>query len=539
MTAAATVQSAGPISSGRRSHHPLCAIGAVLLGSFLVGFQVRLFSIGLADLKGALSLSFDEGAWLSTAATAPQILVAPMIAWLATVFGVRRILSIPSLVYALASLLVPLSRDYQTLLVLHVVQGMLLGAFIPATIMIILRNLPVNWWLPAIGLYAFRSAFTLNYGVSLVGFYTQTAGWQWLYWQNALLAPLMGLLVTLGAPHERVNRNLLRRADWGGMLLFGSGLAMLYVALDQGNRLDWLESGTIVPLLAGGGVLLVAFLVNEALVAEPWANVSVILSHNVVLTLTIVLLFTITSLSNTTLMPNFLTVVGQLRPEQIGPLLLYYVAAPLAVLTAVAVFLLRRIDSRYVLIAGFAAFAAAGLLGTHVTHDWRAPDFVPIALLQAVGQGFTFIAIIVTAFANINPARATSFAAYIQVARLGGAELGAALMVTVLRVREQLHSNLLGQHLASGDQDVAGRLAALTGNFVSHGMGTATMRGISSLAAAVQREANVLAYIDGFWLTFWAAIAGLVVVSLLKAPPPGPLVPRHGMPSRAVPVGSL
>lgn len=526
MTSAATVQNAGPISSGRRSHHPLCAIGAVLLGSFLVGFQIRLFSIGLADLKGALSLGFDEGAWLNTAATAPQILVAPMIAWLATVFGVRRVLGVPSLVYALASLLVPLVRDYQVLIALHVLQGLLLGVFIPATIMIIVRNLPVSWWLPAIGIYAFRSAFTLNYGVYLVGFYTQAVGWQWLYWQGALLAPLMGLLAYLGAPHERVNRDLLRRADWGGMLLFGSSLTMLYIAVDQGNRLDWLQSGTVVPLLAGGALLLVAFLVNEALVAEPWANISVILSRNVALTLTIVLLFTVTSLSNTALVPNFLTVVGQLRPEQIGPLLLYYVAAPLAVVTVIAIFLLRRIDSRYVLIAGFAAFAAAGLLGTHVTHDWRASDFVPIALLQAVGQGFTYIAVIITALANINPARATSFAAYIQVARLGGSELGAALVATLLRMREQLHSNLLGQHLVLGDQDVAGRLAALTGSFLSHGMGTASLRGISSLATTVQREANVLAYIDGFWLTFWAATAGLLLVSFLKAPPPGPLVPK-------------
>ncbi len=527
MTSTATVQNAGPISSGRRSHHPLCAIGAVLLGSFLVGFQTRLFSVGLADLRGALSLSFDEGAWLGTAITAPQILIAPMVAWLATVFGVRRVLGIPSLVYAAASLLVPMTRDYQTLLVLHVVQGLLLEAFIPATIMIILRNLPTKWWLPAIGVYAFRSAFTLNYGVSLVGFYTQTAGWQWLYWQGALLAPLMGLLVYLGAPHERVNRDLLRRADWGGMLLFGSGLTMLYIALDQGNRLDWLGSGTIVSLLAGGGALLVAFLVNEAVVAEPWANVSVIMSRNIVLTLAIILLWTITSLSNTTLLPNFLTLVGQLRPEQIGPLLLYYVAVPLALLTALAVFLLRRVDSRFVLIPGLAAFALASLLGTHVTHDWSSPDFIPLALLEALGQGFTFVAIIITAFANVNPARATSFAAYIQVARLGGAELGAALMVTWLRVREQLHSNLLGQHLASGDQDATGRLSALTGSFLRHGMGSAAMRGISSLANAVQREANVLAYIDGFWLTFWAAIAGLVLVSLLKAPPPGPLVPNR------------
>ena len=81
-------------------------------------------------------------------------------------------------------------------------------------------------------------------------------GWQWLYWQGVVIAPLMGLMVYLGTPREPVNRDLLRDADWGGMLLLGTALSMVYAGLDQGNRLDWLGSGTVMALLLGGGVLL-------------------------------------------------------------------------------------------------------------------------------------------------------------------------------------------------------------------------------------------------------------------------------------------
>jgi MFS transporter, DHA2 family, multidrug resistance protein len=35
----------------------------------------------------------------------------------------------------------------------------------------------------------------------------------------------------------------------------------------------------------------------------------------------------------------------------------------------------------------------------------------------------------------------------------------------------------------------------------------------------------VLAYIDGFWLTFWLAIAALGFVALITRAPPGPLTP--------------
>src|SRR3954451_6263474 len=146
----------GPVSRGKVARYPLFAVAAVLLGSFLANVDSRLTSVGLPDLRGAFSLSFDEGAWLSTAAIGSQIFIAPAVAWLATVFGLRRILGIPSLVYALVSLVIPFVHDYTTLIVLSVVHGMLLGTFVPATLMIFFRTLPIKWWLPAISIYAIR-----------------------------------------------------------------------------------------------------------------------------------------------------------------------------------------------------------------------------------------------------------------------------------------------------------------------------------------------------------------------------------------------
>ena len=271
----------GPISRGGIAPQPLFAVGAVLLGSFLGNFDSRLTSVGLPDLRGAFSLGFDEGAWLSTAAIGSQIFIAPAVAWLATAFGLRRVLGIPSLVYALISLVIPFTRDYTTLIALSVVHGLLLGTFVPATLMIILRNLPMGWWLPAIAIYSIRVGFALDTSSAAVGFYVEHLGWQWLYWQSVLVAPLMGLMIYLGTPHEEVNRDVLRDADWGGMLLLGAGVSMVYAGLDQGNRLDWLGSGTVAALLLGGGLLCAAFVINEFLVREPWAHVSVLFSRNV------------------------------------------------------------------------------------------------------------------------------------------------------------------------------------------------------------------------------------------------------------------
>ena len=515
----------GPHSRGGIAPRPLFAVGAVLFGSFLANFDSRLTSVGLPDLRGAFSLGFDEGAWLSTAAIGSQIFIAPTVAWLATAFGLRRILGVPSLLYALVSLVIPFVHDYTALITLSIVHGLLLGMFVPATLMIAFRNLPIRWWLPAIAIYSIRVGFALDTGSSMAGFYVDHLGWQWLYWQGVVLAPLMGLMVYLGTPPEPVNQEVLRDADWGGMLLLGTGVSMIYAGLDQGNRLDWLESGTVAALLIGGGLLLVAFLINETMVRRPWAHVSVLFSRNVGLALIVILLYTLTSLSNSSLVPNFLATVVQLRPEQTGELLVIYGALPMFVMVPVSIFLLRHVDPRGVLIVGLSAFAIANLLGTQLTHDWARGDFVAIVILQSIGQAFTLLPIIIIAVANSDVTRATAFAAYIQITRLGGAEIGVALMGTWLRVREQVHSNFLGQHLENGSADVVKILGRMSASFASHGAAAAMARATGSLAALVQREANVLAYIDGFWLTFWLAIAALGFVALMTRAPPGPFTP--------------
>jgi DHA2 family multidrug resistance protein len=515
----------GPVSRGGVAAQPLFAVCAVLLGALLANFDSRLTSVGLPDLRGAFSLSFDEGAWLSTAAIGSQIFIAPAVAWLATAFGLRRVLGIPSLVYAAVSLVIPFVDHYPTLLVLGVIYGLLLGTFVPATLMIIFRNLPIKWWLPAISIYAIRVGFALDTSPSAVGYFVEHLGWPWLYWQGAIVAPLMALMVYLGTPAEPVNHEVLKDADWGGMLLLGSGIAMVYAGLDQGNRLDWLESGTVVALLASGGVLCICFVINEILVRRPWAHVNVLFSRNVGLALIGILLYSLASLSNSSLVPNFLSTVTLLRPEQTGFLMLTYGAVPMIVLVPLSIFLLRHIDPRWVLIVGFSAFAVANLLGTQLTHDWARVDFIPIVILQSIGQAFTLLPVIIILLCNSDPSRATAFAAYIQIMRLGGAEIGIALMGTWLRVREQIHSNYIGQHVATGAADVTRMLEQLSAGFAAHGEAIAPSRALASLAALVQREANVLAYIDGFWLTFWIAILGIICVTPITRAPPGPFTP--------------
>src|ERR1700728_4378798 len=60
---------------------PWLGLGAVLMGTFISTVTSRLSSFGLADIRGAVHASFDQGAWITTAQSVGQMLMAPAAIW--------------------------------------------------------------------------------------------------------------------------------------------------------------------------------------------------------------------------------------------------------------------------------------------------------------------------------------------------------------------------------------------------------------------------------------------------------------------------
>ncbi len=49
---------------GAQASNPALTVAVVFLGAFLTTLQGRLFSMSLADLRGAFGIDVIEGAWL-------------------------------------------------------------------------------------------------------------------------------------------------------------------------------------------------------------------------------------------------------------------------------------------------------------------------------------------------------------------------------------------------------------------------------------------------------------------------------------------
>jgi DHA2 family multidrug resistance protein len=499
---------------------PWLGLLAVLMGTFISTLTGRLSSFGLADIRGALDAGFDDGAWITTAQTAAQMLIAPFAVWAGSIYGSRVILLVAALAFAAISVVIPFSPNLPTLLSLQFIGGLASGCFIPLTLSFILRNMPMRLWAYGVAVYALNLELSLNISASLEGWYVEHFSWHWIFWQNVPLALIMAACLHFGLQSAAIQPTPIRR-DLFGVVSFGAGLALIYAALDQGNRLDWLRSGLIWGLLLAGLVLLAAFVLHELLTPNPWLNLKLITGGPLPLLLLNIAFLRLTINSTAFLIPQYLESVRNFRALQVGDTLIW-IAIPQLIVCPISALVLRRFDPRIAPIFGLGLIASACLIVANgLTPDWGSDEFLVSQLIQALGQSLALSGIVFFGVLYLRPQDALTFGAMLQVARLMGGEVGQAYIATFSRLREQRASNLIGQHLQIGNVDVVDRLRAYSA--VAGRSGTPdTAAGASLLGRVVHAAATTQSVMDAFVTIAVAVVFAFLIPVLLDPPPRGP-----------------
>jgi MFS transporter, DHA2 family, multidrug resistance protein len=500
---------------------PWLGLTAVLMGTFISTLNGRLSTFGLADIRGAVGAGFDEGAWITTSQTVAQMFITLAAIWMGAAYGARRVLIGASIAFAVISLLTPYSATLPMLLTMQFLGGLASGCFIPLTLSFILLNTPPRYWAFGIAIYALNLELSLNISASLEGWYVEHHSWRWIFWQNVPLALLMSICLHRGIASKPITTR--PPTDVFGLLSGGAGLALIYAALDQGNRLDWLHSGLVCGLMSAGMLLLLAFLVHEARTPRPLLNLAVVFGAPMPSQFLLIAFLRLTILSTAYLIPLYLGSVRGFRDLEVGQTLIW-IAAPQLVLCPLAALMLRRSDARLVASIGFIFISVACLMVAYnLTPIWGSYQFLPSALLQAAGQSFALSGVVFFGILHLKPQDALTFGAVLQTARLMGGEIGSAFVTTLARVRGQVASNLIGQHVRAGDPQVIARIRA-------YGAATtpvfdpvdAARRGELVLGNVVRSAATLQAVIDGFVAVGAITAVALLIVVFRSAAPEGP-----------------
>jgi DHA2 family multidrug resistance protein len=509
------------------STRPLVGILGVLIGAGLVTLTGRMLSLGLADLKGHLGISYDAGAWLDSAYNASIMFIGPFSVYLGGLLGPRRVLLFAAGIFAATCAFLPFIHSFSLLVAALIVAGLTSGTFYPLTLTFALRIAPVRFLPFVLAFYATSIDGAVNVAPSLYGWYRDQLSWHWMFWGSALIAPAMMICICFGIASAPARKKGSSAPSFVGFLYLSAGLALMLAALQQGQRLDWWRSGVFNALFWSGAFFTLCALVRRLLGPNALVALPYLWRWNTVLLGSLLFWFRFTLTLTIILIPQSLAIHG-FEADQIGPAIIWSTIPLLPVALMGGLLLRRGVDPRLVFAAGLTCTALAAVFCAQYSSAWAAENYYRTELLTGVGQSFALIGLVggivlqgVFTGGLSKPQWILTFSAFFHTVRLFGGTAGAIYMGHFLAEREKLHSNLLGLHVSSGNWITDANIHALTAGLFgkSPGLPSAAARAADLIAARLRLQAHSLSLVDGFLLVAWSCAIALVLVGLLRKSP--------------------
>ena len=143
-----------------------------------------------------------------------------------------------------------------------------------------------------------------------------------MFWIPALLTPVMMACIYFGIPPSPKPDSKKQPPSFAGFFYLSASFALLFAAVDQGERLDWWRSGTFTALFASGIFLLLFSLVRHLRSPNFLVDLPYLRQWNTILLAVALFAFRFALLATIIIIPQSLAVRG-LDPQQYGPAVLW------------------------------------------------------------------------------------------------------------------------------------------------------------------------------------------------------------------------
>src|SRR6202046_1526487 len=110
---------------------PLFGLGGGLIAAMASEFNDQVTTIALIDVRGALGIGHDSGAWIESLYVWAEIVGMAISPWLAMTFTLRRWTLFAIVLCGASSVLIPFSPNIEAIYALRLLQGLAGGMIIP------------------------------------------------------------------------------------------------------------------------------------------------------------------------------------------------------------------------------------------------------------------------------------------------------------------------------------------------------------------------------------------------------------------------
>jgi DHA2 family multidrug resistance protein len=484
------------------------AVIAAMIGSFMAILNIQITNASLLNIEGGIGTGVDNGSWISTSYLIGEIVVIPLTDYLSRVFSFRRYMLASATLFAIFSVACAFAHDLPSMIAMRGLQGFAGGVLIPMAFTLVLTKLPKPQQPIGLAAFALSVTFAPAIGPTIGGYLTENYGWQTIFYVNVLPTIVMVTALYLTLERQPMQLKLLKEGDWAGIATMAVGLAAFQTVLEEGNKDDWFASPFILRLAVVALVSLSLFVWIELAVEKPLIRLRLLMQRNFGFGTIAVTLLGFALFGSVYILPAYLGQAQGYNAEQIGTVLAW-TGLPQLLLIPLVPRLMQRFDARYIAITGLLIFAYSCFMNTAMSPDYSGDQLWIPNIVRAIGQAMVLTPLTSVTTGNTAPQDAAAASGISNMLRNLGGAIGTAVLATVVTKREQFHSNIIGQSVTLGREEVRTRIAETTNFFLAHGVpdpAAARQQAIIALGKAVKHQALVMGFSDTF------AVIGVVLV---------------------------
>ena len=527
-TAALTMDAA---SEWRPAVNPWIIALAVTLATFMEVLDTSIANVALPHIAGSLSAGTDESTWVLTSYLVSNAIVLPLSGWVSSIIGRKRFYMTCVAIFTVSSLLCGLAPNLGMLIFFRVLQGAGGGGLQPSEQAILADTFPPAKRGMAFAVYGIAVVMAPAIGPTLGGWITDNYTWRWIFFVNipvGILSLLLTSRLIQDPPYLKRRRLSELKVDYVGLGFVALGLGALQVVLDKGQRDDWFESHLILILVLISAASLLFVIFWEWRQKDPVIDLHLFKERTFASANLMMFMLGFALLGSTLMLPLFMQTLLGYTAEQAG-MALSPGGFTLMLLMPLVGFLLSRYDARWLMAFGLAvlSFSLFHMTSFDLGVDFRTVVFA--RMIQSAGLAFLFVPINTAAYAYLPREKNNAASGLMNLARNIGGSVGISFVTTMLDRRAQYHQHRLSSHLSSSNPQFQSMLQGMARTFEAKGFSPvdAMHKAYALVQGTLFRQANMLAYIDNFWLLGAAILAMIPLVFLMKRPPTGGEIAVH------------
>ncbi|MEX8194234.1 MDR family MFS transporter [Comamonas guangdongensis] len=480
------------------------AVAAGTLGALMATLDVSIVNSALPRIQGEIGASGTEGTWIATGYLVAEIVMIPLAGWLERLLGLRTLLLLVASLFTLFSVVCGMSASLGMMIAGRVGQGLTGGAMIPTAQTIIATRLPRHQ--QPIGTAMFGATAILGpvVGPYVGGWLTENMSWHYAFFLNIPICAALMALLLIGLPHQKARLDLIGEADWLGIVGLTAFLGALTIALEEGQRDQWLSSPFIVWMFAISLLGLVLLLVGQRTSVRPVIRLSILLNRQFGSVVVMGLVVGMVIYGTSYMIPQFLANISDYNSMQAG-LIVALSGIPSLMMMPLVPLMIRHLDIRLAVALGLFILALSAWLETDLSALSDGSAFVESQLMRGVGTILAMLFLNQAAIQSVPVIHASDAAGLFNAARNLGGSFALAGIAILQDQRSWFHGRRLEETLHANSERVQ--------DYVQHN-GTVSYMQLESL---LQTQALTMTYIDLFWILS-VGIACVIPLALFLRP---------------------